>query len=148
MFVQGRVYRRRDLHGLYGGQREGEISTPAGRPYIEPHHIRRLSDGGQDHPRWVAGVCPNCHRRAHYSSDAAVYNDRLSDVVAALEQELPLAPNPVLVPVKPMRVQRQHLEPAVRFEGTTMRELTTERRACSHHWVIQPTDGSVSSGVC
>ncbi len=25
---------------------------------------------------------------------------------------------------------------------------TTERRTCSHHWVIQPADGPVSLGVC
>ena len=25
---------------------------------------------------------------------------------------------------------------------------TTERRTCSHHWVIQPADGPLSLGVC
>jgi 5-methylcytosine-specific restriction protein A len=59
--------------------------TAAGRPYIEPHHIRRLTDGGPDHPRWVVGVCPNCHRRAHYSSDRHEYNAHLSAVVGRLE---------------------------------------------------------------
>ena len=29
-----------------------------------------------------------------------------------------------------------------------MSEVTTERRTCSHHWVIQPADGPVSLGVC
>ena len=33
-----------------------------GTPYLEPHHTRRVSDGGPDDPRWVAAVCPNCHR--------------------------------------------------------------------------------------
>ena len=28
--------------------------TPAGRPYLEAHHIRRLSDGGPDDPRFVS----------------------------------------------------------------------------------------------
>ena len=59
--------------------------TAAGRPYIEPHHIQRLTDGGPDHPRWVAGVCPNCHRRAHYSYDAQEYNARLEQVIGELE---------------------------------------------------------------
>ena len=45
------------------------FTTMDGRPYLEPHHIRRLTDGGPDDPRWVAGICPNCHRRAHYSRD-------------------------------------------------------------------------------
>lgn len=60
--------------------------TVVGRPYIEPHHIRRLTDGGPDHPRWVAGVCPNCHRRAHYSSDAEAYNAHLEQIIGGLEQ--------------------------------------------------------------
>lgn len=36
-----------------------------GAPYLEAHHIRRLTDGGPDDPRSVAGLCPNCHREAH-----------------------------------------------------------------------------------
>lgn len=49
-----------------------------GRPYLEPHHIRRLSDGGPDDPAWVAGVCPNCHRRAHHGEDGPEFNDGLA----------------------------------------------------------------------
>ena len=26
--------------------------TAQGAPYLEPHHTRRLSDGGPDHPAW------------------------------------------------------------------------------------------------
>jgi len=33
-FEVGRLYRRRTLHGEYGGQRQGGISTPHGRPYL------------------------------------------------------------------------------------------------------------------
>lgn len=62
------------------------FTTVDGRPYLEPHHIRRLTDGGPDNPRWVAGICPNCHRRAHYSVDAAEYNTKLAEVVQELEQ--------------------------------------------------------------
>lgn len=39
-------------------------------PYlVEPHHTRRLSDGGPDHPRWVAAICPNCHREVHHGAE-------------------------------------------------------------------------------
>lgn len=38
-----------------------------GSPYLEPHHIRRVSDGGPDHPGYVIALCPNCHRRVHAS---------------------------------------------------------------------------------
>jgi 5-methylcytosine-specific restriction protein A len=64
------------------------FATAKGRPYIECHHIHRLSDGGPDHPRWVVGVCPNCHKRAHYSSDAKEYNKQLDAIVKDLEDEL------------------------------------------------------------
>ena len=59
--------------------------TSGDRPYLETHHIRRLSDGGPDHPRWVVAVCPNCHRRAHYAFDAATYNEHLNAVAERLE---------------------------------------------------------------
>lgn len=61
--------------------------TTRGEPYLEPHHIRRLSDGGPDDPRSVAGVCANCHRRAHYSVDAVDFNAHLTRVVRAKEQD-------------------------------------------------------------
>ena len=35
------------------------FTTKEGLPYLEAHHIRRLTDGGPDDPRWVAGVGPN-----------------------------------------------------------------------------------------
>lgn len=40
----------------------------AGSPYLEPHHTRRLSDDGPDHPAWVAAICPNCHREIHHGA--------------------------------------------------------------------------------
>ncbi len=61
--------------------------TKRGEAYLEPHHIRRLSDGGPDHPRWVIAVCPNCHRRAHYSKDAGTFNDALTEIVRELEAD-------------------------------------------------------------
>jgi 5-methylcytosine-specific restriction enzyme A len=60
--------------------------TTKGDPYLEPHHIRRLSDGGPDNPRWIAAVCANCHRRAHYSIDAADFNAHLILVVNTKEE--------------------------------------------------------------
>jgi 5-methylcytosine-specific restriction protein A len=65
------------------GQCEGcgipaPFMTSDGQPYLEVHHIRRLSDGGPDHPQWVVAICPNCHRRAHYAEDAVKYNAYLS----------------------------------------------------------------------
>jgi 5-methylcytosine-specific restriction protein A len=74
-----------------GGKCEGcgasaPFVTNKGQPYLEPHHIRRLTDGGPDDPRWVAGLCPNCHRRAHYSLDATEYNQMLAKIVFEREK--------------------------------------------------------------
>jgi len=72
-----------------GCQSSAPFRTSRGLPYLEPHHIRRLSDGGPDHPRWVVAACPNCHRRAHYSEDAHSYNGYLASVVAQIEKDKP-----------------------------------------------------------
>jgi 5-methylcytosine-specific restriction enzyme A len=61
------------------------FNMPDGQPYLEVHHIRRLSDGGPDHPRWVIAICPNCHRRAHYAEDAVTYNAHLRQVAQERE---------------------------------------------------------------
>ncbi|MCE5163749.1 HNH endonuclease [Plesiomonas sp. PI-19] len=55
-------------------------------PYLECHHVHRLADGGPDHPDNVVALCPNCHRRAHFSSDAKSYNEALKRVAAKAEK--------------------------------------------------------------
>ena len=62
--------------------------TASGHPYLEAHHIRRLSDGGPDDPRFVAAVCPNCHRHAHYAEDGIAFNAALQATVALREAEI------------------------------------------------------------
>ena len=56
-----------------------------GSPYLEPHHLRRLSDGGPDHPAHVIALCPNCHRRVHFGADGKSYNDKLTAFMATIE---------------------------------------------------------------
>jgi 5-methylcytosine-specific restriction protein A len=60
--------------------------TAQGIPYLEPHHTRRLSDGGPDHPAWVIALCPNCHRSAHYGADGPEYNRTLTNRANDLER--------------------------------------------------------------
>jgi 5-methylcytosine-specific restriction protein A len=50
-----------------------------GTPYLEPHHVRRLSDGGPDHPQWVAAICPNCHREIHSGEHGQAKNQMLKE---------------------------------------------------------------------
>ena len=41
----------------------------AGFPFLEVHHILPLAQGGADVVANAVALCPNCHRRCHYSSD-------------------------------------------------------------------------------
>jgi 5-methylcytosine-specific restriction protein A len=82
-----RIYALRRANGVCEAcDNPAPFMTQGGRPYLEPHHIRRLSDGGPDDPEWVAGVCPNCHRRAHHSTDAEEFNKILTMRVQKKEQ--------------------------------------------------------------
>lgn len=65
--------------------RKAPFQKDNGEPFLEIHHLFRLSDGGADHPVAVAAVCPNCHRRVHYGIDAKKYNAQLSDYIAQKE---------------------------------------------------------------
>ena len=64
------------------------FTTPAGLPYLELHYLRRPSDGGPDHPEWVAGLCPNCHRQAHYGAERQIFNQKLRVKILELEKQL------------------------------------------------------------
>lgn len=56
-----------------------------GTPYLEPHHVNRLSDGGLDHPRYVGAVCPSCHREIHSGVLGGLVNARLKRRLEAIE---------------------------------------------------------------
>lgn len=58
----------------------------SGLPFLEVHHIDRLADNGPDKVDRVAAICPNCHRRCHYSSDQREYNSALRSKIEALER--------------------------------------------------------------
>lgn len=90
------VYARSAVVAAYARQRAGgkceacgeaaPFLTPKSLPFLEVHHIDRLADGGPDHPDRVAAVCPNCHRRCHYSVDAARYNAQLLESITHKEK--------------------------------------------------------------
>jgi len=76
-----------------GGKCEACGSEPpfvddAGNGFLEVHHINRLADEGIDAPENVAAVCPNCHRRAHYSADRLAFQASLIAAVQASERSL------------------------------------------------------------
>jgi len=84
-----KLYAQKRAHGKCEGcGQPAPFKTKEGTPYLEVHHIRRLSDGGPDDPRWVVAICANCHRRAHYSEDAVSFNKYLAQVALAADQAI------------------------------------------------------------
>jgi 5-methylcytosine-specific restriction protein A len=68
---------------------EGPFLTKSSpqRPYLEPHHTERLSDGGPDIPAHVIALCPTCHRRVHHGADGETYNKKLKRKLRQLEKD-------------------------------------------------------------
>lgn len=62
------------------------FTRPDGTPYLEIHHTRCLADEGPDDIAHVAGICPNCHREAHFGPDTTVFRDRLEKAIASKER--------------------------------------------------------------
>lgn len=88
-----RVYVLRRADGRCEGcGRPAPFETPEGKAYLEPHHTRRLADGGPDHPRWVAALCPNCHARVHYAADGGAFNAGLIERLGELEAKAGFGP--------------------------------------------------------
>ena len=68
--------RRADGH-CEGCGVDAPFSNKAGDPYLEVHHLKRLSDEGPDTPANVIALCPNCHRRIHEGKNGDEYNREL-----------------------------------------------------------------------
>lgn len=66
-------------------KKEAPFMKTNGSPYLEPHHVNRLSDGGLDHPRYIGAICPACHREIHYGLHGKVKNEELKAYVARIE---------------------------------------------------------------
>lgn len=64
---------------------EAPFVTNSGVPFLEVHHIERLSDGGPDSPSAVAAICPNCHREAHFGKKADEIKAHLRQLIRKVE---------------------------------------------------------------
>jgi len=64
------------------------FSKPNGEPYLEVHHIKKLSDGGLDHPVNCAAITPNAHRQIHFGLGGTELDDRLSKLIRSKESLL------------------------------------------------------------
>lgn len=59
-----------------------------GNPFIIPHHIEKLSDGGQDSLYNVAGVCSRCHDNIHYGKNGNKINATLKKKIAEKQKKI------------------------------------------------------------
>lgn len=60
-----------------------------GLPYLEVHHVMPLSSQGSDKTTNAVALCPNCHRRCHYSKDRDEFKLTLYERVSRLIVEVP-----------------------------------------------------------
>lgn len=60
-----------------------------GLPYLEVHHVMPLSSHGSDKTTNAVALCPNCHRRCHYSKDRDEFKLNLYQRVSRLIVEVP-----------------------------------------------------------
>ncbi len=95
--ARGNYYRRSQVVRDYvlaradgvceGCGNDAPFTNSKGQLYLEPHHIRRLTDGGPDDPRFMAALCPNCHREVHHGANGTEINRRVQEVVTTKESE-------------------------------------------------------------
>lgn len=57
---------------------------PNGQPFLEVHHMKPLCDGGTDCVENAVALCPNCHRRCHYSEEKDTFINKLYSSIGRL----------------------------------------------------------------
>lgn len=64
IYISMYVKRLADGHCDLCGEK-APFSDKEGNPYLEEHHVKWLSEGGEDSIDNAVALCPNCHRRMH-----------------------------------------------------------------------------------
>jgi 5-methylcytosine-specific restriction enzyme A len=65
---------------------EAPFNSEDGSAFLETHHMKRLVDDGPDIVENAVAICPNCHRRLHYSADRLEFAERVFEKVVRLER--------------------------------------------------------------
>lgn len=86
--VKGWVIRRANKHCELCGNR-APFDKEDGTPFLEVHHLTRLKDNGADTVINCAAICPNCHRKLHYSADRYLLTKKLVEKISKLEKNNP-----------------------------------------------------------
>lgn len=64
-----------------GCNSEAPFENENDEPYLEVHHVTRVSDDGPDHPDNVIALCPNCHAEVHNGKRGDELNDELREQI-------------------------------------------------------------------
>lgn len=67
---------------------EAPFTKANGNPYLEVHHIKKLSDGGLDHPVNCAAITPNAHREIRFGVNGEILDERLANLIHTKEAKL------------------------------------------------------------
>jgi 5-methylcytosine-specific restriction enzyme A len=65
---------------------EAPFQSDDGSPFLETHHMKRLADDGPDVVENAVAICPNCHRRLHYSAERLEFAEQVFEKVKRLER--------------------------------------------------------------
>ena len=65
---------------------EAPFKSEDGTAFLEAHHMKRLADDGPDVIENAVAICPNCHRRLHYSDDRHDFAEQVFMKVGRLER--------------------------------------------------------------
>lgn len=68
-------------------KKNAPFKTKEGNPYLEVHHVCRLSDGGSDTIQNTVALCPNCHKEIHYGEQKRDIQDKLYNTIDRLIKE-------------------------------------------------------------
>jgi len=67
--------------------KDSPFSKNDGEPYLEVHHVKRISDLGSDTIENTIAACPNCHRELHYGKNKELLKRSLYSKVTRLVPE-------------------------------------------------------------
>ncbi|RLU10185.1 HNH endonuclease [Pseudomonas prosekii] len=82
-----RAWVRNEAAGHCDGCKKPAPFQKLGLPYLEVHHVKPLAEKGSDQISNAVALCPNCHRRCHYSNDREEFTALLYEQVARLIPE-------------------------------------------------------------
>ncbi|APX05565.1 HNH endonuclease [Vibrio harveyi] len=85
--VKGWIIRRADGSCELCGD-DAPFEKEDGTPFLEVHHLTRLKDSGSDTVENCAALCPNCHRKLHYSSERKALTKALRKTILEKESGL------------------------------------------------------------